>query len=259
MEPLLSYEIIYCRLNQRYYWINLFYSLVPFIIFYLPYIKDINDVVNNDNNWNLIVYGITTVFLIIKLRKSTSLEEMFGVLFLYLKLAHLIVFYLFNLKLFGSIYLLVMLILFSLIPQPHYYGPSMTLVLTKDTLNEFIDSAEYTILCLEMDWSPRCINMQPVLASVSLKYTNDKVKFGRINLEENEEEYSKKYKIDNSATSLQIPTLILFHHGKEIQRLPDIKSRFRGAKLTFWDRSEESIVDAFKLYDKMSSSNDDLD
>ena len=49
---------------------------------------------------------------------------------------------------------------------------------------------------------------------------------------------ASKYDVDVSATSLQVPTVILFINEKEHKRLPDVSQSKEGGSLVLWDRTE---------------------
>ena len=66
-------------------------------------------------------------------------------------------------------------------------------------------------------WCAPCKMMAPVLNEIAEK-ENDKVTIGKVNVDQ-QQELAAKYKIRN------IPTMILFHNGKEVTRLVGVKSK----------------------------------
>jgi len=66
-------------------------------------------------------------------------------------------------------------------------------------------------------WCAPCKMMAPVLNEIAEK-ENDKVTIGKVNVDQ-QQELASKYKIRN------IPTMILFHNGKEVTRLVGVKSK----------------------------------
>lgn len=66
-------------------------------------------------------------------------------------------------------------------------------------------------------WCAPCKMMAPVLNEIAEK-ENQKVTIGKVNVDQ-QQELAAKYKIRN------IPTMILFHNGKEVTRLVGVKSK----------------------------------
>ncbi|KAJ9059706.1 hypothetical protein DSO57_1038683, partial [Entomophthora muscae] len=135
------------------------------------------------------IYGLSLCFILFKARSSASLEETFGILLLYLKVASLALLYQSTSSiLYPALYSLSCLVLFAVLPQPPYYGPGEIIPLNKEALDVFIGSSttkasskpEVRVLLLDVLWSSRCLNFQAVVASLSLKYTTPQIKFGKI-------------------------------------------------------------------------------
>ncbi|KAF9416018.1 hypothetical protein BGZ94_010336 [Podila epigama] len=117
---------------------------------------------------------------------------------------------------------------------------------------EGLDPSHYWIIALNTTWSTPCRHFEAVLARCSIEYEKKNVHFGTIDLDlvPEEDEIAEKFKISLAATTLDLPTLILFKDGKPLKRLPlKIGTMAAGAVLgkVGWDRSESSVVEAFEL------------
>jgi thioredoxin-like negative regulator of GroEL len=79
------------------------------------------------------------------------------------------------------------------------------------------------------------------------------VHFAKIDMDlhpEEEDHIAEQFKISLAATTIDLPTLILFKDGKPLKRLPaKLSTKVGGDVLgkVGWDRSESSVVSAFEL------------
>lgn len=81
-------------------------------------------------------------------------------------------------------------------------------------------------------WSPACISFAPLFAQISSEYALTNLKFGKLDASRYPE-IAKKYNIDTSTWSKQLPTVILFQEGKEKSRLPYFDAKNRVVKYFF--------------------------
>lgn len=254
MQPLLTVKSLKARFCRTYYFVNLISS------FLIPVLRILQLYPFSHGNFKvkseLKLTALVLCLLTFKLRSSASLEETFGIVFLYLKIANTVLLYCSTTSLFyAALYCIACLAIFALFPQPPYCGPGEVIPLNKDILDTFLSSSksegtstgpQIRVLLLDTLWSSKCLNFQSVVASLSLKYTTPAIKFGHIDLDE-DASYGDRFKVDCSATSLQLPTLIMFVNGVEKARLPNARSDALEIALCMWDRSEESIISAFEL------------
>lgn len=268
MEPLLTFDSLKSRFSRTYYYINLVLSCIVFIlrILNLPPFS-IPSFYNFQIEWK--IGAAVFVLILIKINRAASIEEGFGIFFLYAKIASLsFLYFSSSYWIYSLLYTFFCFATFILVPQPSYYGPGEVIPLNKEALNVFLDckakstdsnkTPEVRILLLDTLWSTRCLNFQPVVASLSLKYTTQKIKFGRLDLDE-DPEYEKEFSIDTSATSLQLPTIILYIDGVEVKRLPNARYDSKTNALSLWDRSEASVIKAFNLNELYEKNSADLD
>lgn len=118
------------------------------------------------------------------------------------------------------------------LPEPAYSGPENIVYIRGSDLEEELANDKKVVWMVEMytAWNPTCVDFASQFAEISAKYSLDNLKFGKIDLTRNPET-AEKYKINTSALSKQLPTLILFRNGKEDMRRPLVASN--GALIPF--------------------------
>lgn len=132
--------------------------------------------------------------------------------------------------------------------QPSYSGPDRVLYLRDTTFNQEVlhgDSRTTWIVAFYTAWSPACIKLQPIFAELSEEYGVDFLKFAKLDITRYPD-IAKKYSIDTSSWSKQLPTLILFRKGREITRRPAIVGVNKKSIQKFYF-TWESIVNSFGL------------
>ncbi|KAF9174420.1 Thioredoxin- transmembrane protein 2 [Mortierella sp. AD011] len=115
-----------------------------------------------------------------------------------------------------------------------------------------LDPSHYWIIAFNATWSSPCRYFEAVLARCSLKYDKKNVHFAKIDMDLVPEgnQIAKRFKINLAATTLDLPTLILFKDGKSLKQLPLKLGTTVGGEVigkVGWDRSENSVVGAFEL------------
>ncbi|KAF8940171.1 hypothetical protein EDD21DRAFT_370226 [Dissophora ornata] len=122
----------------------------------------------------------------------------------------------------------------------------------KDKSESGLDPSHYWIIAFNATWSSPCRYFEAVLARCSLKYEQKNVHFAKIDMDlvPEGDQIAERFKINLSATTLDLPTLILFKDGKALKQLPlKLGTKVGGEVLgkVGWDRSESSVVSAFEL------------
>lgn len=97
-------------------------------------------------------------------------------------------------------------------------------------------------------WAPQCLYLEPIIAELSLKYSMDSLRFGKIDVSK-WPSIAKKYNISLTGISNQLPTIIMFEKGKEIGRIPHVYSDGRVAAGRF---RKHDIVRAFELEERLA-------
>ncbi|GES77094.1 thioredoxin-related transmembrane protein 2 homolog [Rhizophagus clarus] len=246
---------LYQRLFFPHYIVNFFFCLPYFIIRNVFILKNHLDLSLEPPETK--IYLVIGALIILKFRVSASAEEWLSITFSYLKILNIIMFYVFGKTLWAVLYAIAMGVLFVVLPQPRYQGPTKIIELSDQDLfdikhNKFRKFEEHIT-------SEKVFEV--TVAKISMKYTTSEVHFGKIDLDLYPN-VAEEYEISLSPTSLDLPALILLKNGKESGRLPkrgkdneqldQIKNqKLRNVKETWdrlgWDRSMKSIIETFKL------------
>lgn len=133
-----------------------------------------------------------------------------------------------------------------ILPQPTYSGPDKLIYfrgvndLEEELLGEYNTTWFITFYAV---WNPTCANFAPIFAKLSSDYYLDNLKFGKVDIGRYPDA-AKKYQIDDSSFSKQLPTVILFQDGKEVMRRPVTDTKGKFIKFLF---SEDNIKRVFSL------------
>ncbi|CAH8613563.1 unnamed protein product [Dicrocoelium dendriticum] len=134
------------------------------------------------------------------------------------------------------------------LPQPMYEGPDQVLYLRDSTFEREVlhgDSRTAWLVTFYTAWSPACISLQPIFAELSNDFGSEHLKFGKLDVARYPE-LATKHNIDTSSWSKQLPTIILFRHGRETARRPAILGTTKKSVQKFvftW----ENIINGFSL------------
>lgn len=120
-------------------------------------------------------------------------------------------------------------VLFTGVGQPVYSGPSKVKELTPALVETLIKkgkkpTAKHWLVFFYAPWSDYCLEHDAMIADLSLAYSSEHLAFGRVDLNQ-WTDLAVEYNIDTSATSWQLPSLILFQDGKEAVRLPQFDDK----------------------------------
>lgn len=134
-----------------------------------------------------------------------------------------------------------------ILPQPTYSGPEKLIYFRgiKDLEEELSRDTKITwLIAFYTAWNPTCAGFAPIFAKLSSDYCLDNLKFGKVDVGRYPDA-AKKYLIDDSSFSKQLPTVILFQEGKETIRRPVTDNKGKYIKFLF---SEENIKRFFGLH-----------
>ncbi|KAL7685448.1 putative Thioredoxin domain-containing protein [Plasmopara halstedii] len=178
-------------------------------------------------------------------RKKATVDGVIALFYMYGKIAILASLYYLDITLFGW-YLVVCLVLFGAVGLPRYDGASNIVELNPATMEKLItkavDSPSWLVFYYT-DWSDSCVEHEPMLADLSLRYSSTSLQFGRVDVNK-WPDLAVENQINVSTSSWQLPTLILFQSGKEMMRLPPIDEN---GKITKSVLDQASLIAAFKL------------
>ena len=87
----------------------------------------------------------------------------------------------------GLVYLVAFLIQAMLLPEPTYKGPENIVYFRASGLEDELscDPRVTWLVAFYAAWSPACLNLAPVFAKISAKYSLPNLKFGEFSLEVN--------------------------------------------------------------------------
>ncbi|XP_059479798.1 thioredoxin-related transmembrane protein 2 homolog [Neocloeon triangulifer] len=238
------------RLAMPYYWVNLLLTfsyilgkkIVPICELIFPDKTECGEI---DMRESEILFFLLIV-VVMRARKtgSMSMVSYLSSSFIYTKGANLILWFYSDTKLgiaYGAIFILVGLLL----PEPTYKGPENVTYFRGTDLEEEIkrDKRITWIVTFYTAWNPSCVNFAPIFAELSNQYGLENLRFAKVDIGRFPE-VAKRFRIDDSSLSRQLPTVILFKDAKEHIRRPDIDTSNKLHKFYF---SEDNVKAAFDL------------
>ncbi|TNM99257.1 hypothetical protein fugu_013821 [Takifugu bimaculatus] len=169
---------------------------------------------------------------------SVTLEQHIGNVFLFSKVANVILFFRLDIRL-GILYLTLCL--------------EYIKYLSDKTIDEELqgDSRVSWIVEFYANWSSECQSFAPIFADLSLKYNCSGLKFAKVDIGRYGEVSKSRYKVSASPLAKQLPTLVLFQGGQEIMRRPMVDNKGRAVSWTF---NEENIIREFNLNELFQKS-----
>lgn len=137
-----------------------------------------------------------------------------------------------------------------------FKGPSRMEDFTPASFAELVeDRADSNVAWLVeffAPWAPQCLYLEPVIAELSLKYSSEHLRFGKMDVSR-WPALAKKYKISvRGENGNQLPTLIMFEKGKEGGRIPHV---YNDGKVAAGKFRRHDIVTAFALDEKTEGKN----
>eukprot|EP00455_Lapot_gusevi_P041203 TRINITY_DN4751_c0_g2_i1.p1 TRINITY_DN4751_c0_g2~~TRINITY_DN4751_c0_g2_i1.p1 ORF type:complete len:248 (+),score=36.07 TRINITY_DN4751_c0_g2_i1:82-825(+) len=189
---------------------------------------------------------LACVVVMLKTRRAISSEQIFDYAILYGKLACLMLSYFVSWRLFAcySICFLVLLICLPSAPVSHVPDGVIShdqasfqkqVLNTRDNKFHFVEM--YT------SWCPDTHAFRPIFSALARRYGGPNMVFSRVDLEQSPT-IARDYDIDTSAITHQIPTIIMFQRGKELERLPPIG---KGQHPNMYILSQKNVVSYFSL------------
>ncbi|GMS89442.1 hypothetical protein PENTCL1PPCAC_11617, partial [Pristionchus entomophagus] len=193
-----------------------------------------------------------SVMIVWKGRKASNWLHYLSTVFMFSKLANLILFFRADLVL-GVIYSLLIILQMVIFPEPVYDGPENVTYFQGAELYEELTKKNGTRWVIEFyaSWSPECRHIAPVFAKLSEKLSLPNMKFGKLDLGRWPNEANKFY-VNAAATSRQLPTICVFQDGKEVVRRPVVKNQ-RAVPFVF---SEENCIRELGLWEIHNKANE---
>lgn len=169
--------------------------------------------------------------------------------FVYTKVANLILWFYADIRM-GLLYGVLFILVGLWLPEPTYSGPDkVTYFRTLAGLDEELsrDRRVTWLVAFYTAWNPACVNFAPVFAQLSVDYDLDNLKFGKIDVGRYPDA-GKKFHVNDSSLSRQLPTIILFKEGKEAERRPNVDQTGKLIKFFFTEDNIKAGFDLNNLY-----------
>lgn len=151
-------------------------------------------------------------------------------------------------------YVLLIVIFYLLFPQPIYQGPSAIHQFTPASFKELVEEATQPELTWLVEfyapWAPPCIHLEPVLAELSLKYSTDRLKFGKVDASR-WPQLATQHKVQVYGAMPHLPTFVEFKGGKELGRIPHL---FEDGTVSSMKVRRQDIIVAFGLEEQLAES-----
>ncbi|XP_006013318.1 thioredoxin-related transmembrane protein 2 [Latimeria chalumnae] len=254
LTPLLAFLYhlprLYRWLFQPYYLLSALLSLafplarkVPPLCAGLPSARE--DGNSCDFDWREVeILMFLSAIVMMKNRRSITVEQHLGNIFMFSKVANVILFFRLDVRM-GLLYLTLCIVFLMTCKPPLYMGPEYIKYFNDKTIDEELERDKRVTWLVEFfaNWSSECQSFAAVYADLSLKYNCSGLKFGKVDVGRYSE-VEKRYKVSTSPLTKQLPTLILFQGGKEVMRRPQIDKKGRAVS---WSFSEENIIREFNL------------
>ncbi|XP_046386114.1 thioredoxin-related transmembrane protein 2 homolog [Ischnura elegans] len=196
------------------------------------------------------------IVVMIRTRKSGSVTMInyLSSSFVYTKVANLILWFYADARM-GIVYGVIFVLLALLLPEPTISGPENIVYFRASGLDEELERNKKVtwLVVFYTAWNPSCVNFAPVYSRLSYEYALENLKFGKVDIGRFPE-VARKYRISDSATSKQLPTIILFKEGKEVTRRPAVDSKGKIMKFFFSEDNVKAAFDLNNLYNECKSN-----
>ncbi|KAJ0391129.1 hypothetical protein ATCC90586_011960 [Pythium insidiosum] len=153
-------------------------------------------------------------------------------------------------------------VLFIAVGYPKYNGPDNITKLNPASIEQYIKRGggykstgknEAWLVYFYTDWSDYCLQHDAMIAELSLQYASETLKFGKVDLDQYPD-LAREHQIDVSTTSSQLPTLVLFQGGEEVDRLPRITESGVAQKVILYKRGLIAVFRLQELHDGKTKS-----
>lgn len=198
-----------------------------------------------DFDWREVeILMFLSAIVMMKNRRSITVDQHVGNIFMFSKVANVILFFRLDIRM-GLLYLTLCIVFLMTCKPPLYLGPEYIKYFSDKTIDEELERDKRVTWIVEFfaNWSNECQSFAPIYADLSLKYNCTGLNFGKVDVGRYPD-VSTRYKVSTSPLTKQLPTLILFQGGKEVMRRPQIDKKGRAVS---WNFSEENVIREFNL------------
>ncbi|XP_030385529.1 thioredoxin-related transmembrane protein 2 homolog [Scaptodrosophila lebanonensis] len=244
-------------LAQPYYWVNILLAIsyllakkAPLTCRRIFHSGDQEDLCDLDSRETEILFFLLIVVMI-RSRKtgSVTMINYLSSSFLYTKVANAILWAYADYR-YGVAFLLLCVLVGMLLPEPSYRGPEhITYFRNAQVFEEELDREKRVswLICFYTVWNPSCVNFAPIFAELSAEYNTDLLKFGKIDIGRFPD-VAQKFRISDSSFSRQLPTVVLFQLGKEVDRRPCVDAKGKLQKFFFSSDNMRATFGLNQLY-----------
>ncbi|BFG03611.1 thioredoxin-related transmembrane protein 2 homolog [Drosophila madeirensis] len=244
-------------LAMPYYWVNILMALsyllskkTKFICTRIFTLGEEDDVCDLDSREAEILFFLLIVVMI-RSRKtgSVTMINYLSSSFLYTKVANAILWGYADFR-FGLGFLLMCVLVGMVLPEPSYRGPEHITYFRNSQVfeDELVrDKRTSWLICFYTVWNPSCVNFAPVFAELSHEYNAEHLRFGKIDIGRFPD-VAQKYRISDSSFSRQLPTVVLFQQGKEVDRRPCVDTKGKLQKFFFSSDNVRATFGLNQLY-----------
>lgn len=236
-------------LLKPYYLINILLSLSYVICKRVPivcnYVFAQSECELDGRETEILFFLIIVIMMRTKKTGSVTMISYLSSSFVYTKVANLILWFYADIRM-GIMFAIVLILCGLLFPEPTYQGPEkVTYLRGANGLQEELqrDTRVVWLVAFYTAWNPACVNFAPIFSELSAEYALDNLKFGKVDIGRYPDA-GAKYHVSDASTSKQLPTLILFRDGKEVERRPHEARKGKLVKFLF---SLDNIKAAFDL------------
>ncbi|XP_026855137.1 thioredoxin-related transmembrane protein 2-A [Electrophorus electricus] len=241
---------IYMWLLRPYYTLSFLLSIAFLVVRKCPGLCEHLPSQREDGNscdfdWREVeILMFLSAIVMMKNRRAVTLEQHMGNIFLFSKVANVVLFFRVDLRL-GLLYLTLCVVFLITCKPPMYMGPEYIKYFNDKTIEEELERDSRVTWLVEFyaNWSPECQCFASVFAELSMKYNCCGLKFGKIDIGQYTA-VAERYKVSASPLSKQLPSLLLLQGGRELVRRPQVDKKGRAVS---WAFMEENIIREFNL------------
>ncbi|EFN88049.1 Thioredoxin domain-containing protein 14-like protein [Harpegnathos saltator] len=231
-------------LLKPYYFINILLSISYIFSKRIPivcnYIFAQNDCELDGRETEILFFLMIVIMIRTRKTGSVTMINYLTSSFVYTKVANLILWF----------YADVRMVCGLILPEPTYQGPENIIYLHgANGLQEEIqrDIRVVWLIAFYTAWNPACVTFAPIFSELSAEYALENLKFGKVDVGRYPDA-ATKYRISDSSTSKQLPTLILFKDGKEVERRPYADHKGKLVKFLFSIDNVKAAFDINNIY-----------
>ncbi|KAK4878834.1 hypothetical protein RN001_011340 [Aquatica leii] len=254
----MSFKQDFRQLIKPYYVFNIILSFSYIICRKTPgicnYLFTVEECEFDGRETEILFFLVIVVMIRSRKTGSVTMINYLSSSFIYTKVANLILWFYADF-IMGIVYTIVFVLMGLLLPEPAYSGPDKVIYFRgPNSLDEELarDKHVVWIVAFYTVWNPACVNFAPIFAKLSSDYGLDNFKFGKLDVGRYPDA-GVKYHVNDSSLSKQLPTMLVFKDGKEVDRRPLIDTKGKIVKFLFSEENIKAAFDISNLYETLKS------